>query len=547
MARVAVSSAQEEWDRVVATLDGDPTVSVNMAHECCERWAADRGRLALTIRHPGGRDERWTYFDLAREAARAAAVFADLGLERGDRVAAVLGRQVEAWIAAIAAWRSGLVYVPLFAGFGGEALAQRIQAAGAGTVIVDHESRGSVEDACRALGRELEVITVVGERGVGLHRGDRSFWAEMARQGPHGPRVETAPEETAVVMFTSGTTSVPKGCVIPHSGFISLLPWFDRSSALTEADVLFTTTDPGWSFGLLATGATAMSRGLPRVMYSGPFDPRAWFEVIESEQVTHIASVPTAYRSLVAAGRRYGMPSCLTGATSAGEPLDPDTVKAWIELTGSPIRDGYGQTELGMMVANLEGDEIVPGALASVVPGWEVRLLGEDDREVVGPGRGEMAFRSRPFQLTATYLNRDDLWSERWVDDEWFRTTDVAERDAEGRYWFVGRDDDVIVTAGYNVGPAEIESVLLEHDAVAEAAVVAAPDPERGGSAVRAVLVLAAGRAPSSKLTEELQEAVRAGIGRHAYPRIVEYVDSLPKTETGKIRRAQLRSEFAAR
>jgi acetyl-CoA synthetase len=534
----------DAWDRVVESLDHDPAEGLNMAHECCERWATDRGRLALSVRHADGSVERLTYFELAREAARASAVFADAGLRRGDRIAAVLGRQVEAWIAAFAAWRSGLVYVPLFAGFGGEALAQRMRAAEARTVIVDQECRGAVEDAIALLEWDVEVFTVAGARGGGVRRGDRSFWAEMERAEPDGPRVETAADETAVIMFTSGTTSVPKGCVIPHSGFLALLPWFDHSCALTEGDVLFTTTDPGWSFGLLSTGITAMARGLPRVMYSGPFDPRAWFEVIEAEQVTHVASVPTAFRSLVAAGRRFGIPACVTGATSAGEPLDAETVSGWTELTGgAPIRDGYGQTELGMLLANLEGDEIVPGALASVVPGWTVRLLDEENREIEGPGRGAIVVRRRPFQLTADYVNAPDLWRARWIDGEWFRTGDIAERDSDGRWWFVGRDDDVIVTAGYNVGPAEIESVLLSHDAVAEAAVVAASDPSRGGSAVRAVLVLAEGRSPSDSLTKELQDAVRSGIGRHAYPRIVEYVDSLPKTETGKIRRAYLRQQ----
>lgn len=539
-----MTGTDDAWAQVVANLDRGVSSGLNMAHECCERWAGDRGRLALVIVGPDGSRETWTYFELARQAARAAGAFDASGLRRGDKVAAILTRQVEAWVAALAAWRSGLVYVPLFAGFGEEALAQRLNAAGADAVVVDSRWRDTLQRARDLLDKDVEVFTVAGPRGDGIIRGDRSFWAEVNHHSPDRPLVETPADETAILMFTSGTTSVPKGCVIPHDGFLAVMPWFEHSLALGPADVLFTTTDPGWSFGLLSTGAVAMARGLTRVMYTGDFDPAAWFRVIESEQVTHIAGVPTAFRRLVAHARRHGAPTCLTGATSAGEPLDEDTVAGWTELTGTPIRDGYGQTELGMVLANLAVPEtpIVAGALASIVPGWEVRLIDEHGTTIEGPGQGEIAVRRPPFQLTRSYVNAAEVWQARWVDDEWFRTGDVARRDELERYWFVGRDDDVIVTAGYNVGPAEVESVLLLHPCVAEAAVVAAPDPDRGGSAVRAVLVLRPDEVPSAALTAELQEAVRSGIGRHAYPRLVEYVDALPRTETGKIRRAVIRS-----
>lgn len=532
------------WEAVIDGLDQDPTEGLNMARECCGRWARDRGRLALIIVHPDGSREHWTYFDLARQAARAAGAFAAAGLERGDKVAAVLTRQVEAWIAALAAWQSGLVYVPLFCGFGAEALAQRINAAGVRGVVVDHRWRVSLAEAQPQLDEDITVFTVTEPGGDGLQPHDRDFWSEVRVNPPDRPAVDTATGETAVLMFTSGTTSVPKGCIIPHGGLLSLMPWFEHSCNLDESDVLFTTTDPGWSFGLLSTGAIAMAKGLTRVMYTGDFDPKAWFDVIESEQVTHIAAVPTAFRRLVADGRRYGIPACLTGATSAGEPLDENTVTGWTELTGTPIRDGYGQTELGMVLANLAVPEtpIVAGALAAVVPGWEVRLVDEAGDTVDGVGQGMIAVRRPPFQLTNGYANAPDTWDARWFDGDWFRTGDIARRDEAGLWWFVGRDDDVIVTAGYNVGPAEVESVLLLHPGVAEAAVVAAPDPKRGGSAIRAVVVLEDGTAPSSELTAELQDSVRVAIGRHAYPRIVEYVDSLPKTETGKLRRTVLRA-----
>lgn len=536
-------SAGQVWDRYVAALDQHPATGLNLANECCDRWARGSERVALIVRHADGSSDRHTYRDLMRASERAANVFAQAGLKRGDRLAAVLSRQVEAWIAALAAWRSGLLYVPLFCGFGADALAQRLKAAHADAVVVGHPWRDTLEAARGRLDADLDVFTVAGAGGAGIRDGDRSFWADMDQAPDRHQIAQTAAHEPAVLMFTSGTTSVPKGCVIPHQGIVSLLPWMDLSCGLTERDVLFTTTDPGWSFGLLSTGAAPMTAGITRVMYTGDFDARAWLDVIEAERVTHIAAVPTAFRRLVAEGLRSGFPSCLRGATSAGEPLDEVAVTGWQELTDAPIRDGYGQTELGMVIANLDdGRAVVPGALASVVPGWNVRLIDDERRTVRGPGQGMIAVERPPFQLTSTYVNAQDLWDARWFDGDWFLTGDIARRDEDGRYWFVGRDDDVIVTAGYNVGPAEVESVLMTHPAVAEAAVVAAPDLRRGGDAVRAVLVLAPGNSASPELTEELKKLVREGIGRHAYPRLVEYVDALPKTETGKIRRAAIRA-----
>ncbi|ROS44153.1 acyl-CoA synthetase [Amycolatopsis thermoflava] len=538
------SSAADEWRRVLGTLDQDPERGFNLAHECCGRWAADADRLALVMCHPDGSSQRHTYRDLFGQASRAADAFVAAGLRRGAKVGAILTRQVEAWIAALGAWHAGMVYVPLFCGFGHDAIAQRLNAAGVEAVVVDQRWRQVLEAARPLLRRDIQVFTVPGADGAGPLEGDRDFSAELDAGYPVTPMADTAADETAVVMFTSGTTSEPKGCVIPHAGVISLLPWFDHSVTAGERDLLFTTTDPGWSFGLLSTGAAPMVRGVARVMYTGDFDPDAWLDVVEREGVTCLTSVPTAYRRLVVAAAERGIPSSVRCAVSAGEPLDADTAARWRRLSEAPLRDGYGQTELGMVLADLADDarETVPGSLSRVVPGWEARLLGEDGQFVEGPGQGEIVFRRPPYQLTSSYANARDLWESRLVGGEWFRTMDVVRLDEDDRWWFVGRGDDVIVTAGYNVGPGEIESVLTSHPSVLEAAAVAAPDPRRG-SVVRAVVVLAAGATPSAALTAELQDLVRREIGRHAYPRIVDYVPELPKTVTGKVRRASLRDQ----
>jgi acetyl-CoA synthetase len=542
MGQPGSSGIGAEWKRVLATLAQDPGAGFNLTYECCERWASDRGRLALIVCHPGGTSQRYTYFDLARQAERASAAFAAAGLRRGAKVGAILSRQVEAWTAALGTWRSGLVYVPLFCGFGPDAVAQRLNAAAVDAVVVDARWRDVLEQARALLERDVQIFTVTGQDGEGLRPGDRDFQAELQAGHPAVPPADTEAEETAIVMFTSGTTSTPKGCLIPHAGVVALLPWFDHSVAADHGDVLFTTTDPGWSFGLVSTGAAPMVRGVTRVMYTGDFDADAWLDVIEREQVTCVTSVPTAYRRLVAAGRKRGIPASVRAAISAGEPLDADTAAGWRSLSAAPIRDGYGQTELGMVLGDLaaDGTDTVPGSLSSVVPGWDVRLVGEDGEFVDPPGQGEIVVRRAPFQLTGVYANARSLWDSRWHKGEWFRTMDIARIDERGRWWFVGRNDDVIVTAGYNVGPGEIESVLTSHPSVLEAAAVSAPDPKRG-SAVRAVIVLAEDAKATDALTAELQDLVRREIGRHAYPRIVDYAEELPKTATGKIRRAALR------
>jgi acetyl-CoA synthetase len=538
-----VAPTDAVWNSVIANLDQDPSEGLNTARECCDRYAADRGRLAMVVCHPDGRSERWTYYELAHESARAARMFADMGLRRGDRVAAVVSRQVEAWICALAAWRSGLVYVPLFYGFGTEALQARLGPAEPKAIIVDHRWRDTVEDVRAALPDEVPVITIAGPRGSGVRMGDRSFWAEMERSAPDGPVVATAADDVATMLFTSGTTSAPKGCLMPHSGFVALIPFVQHCFALQRSDLLFATADPGWAYGLYTCGVVPMSLGIPRVIHSGDFDPKEWLRVIEAEHVTYVAAAPSAYRRLVTTARRFGVPGSLRGATSAGEPLDADTVDGWGDVTGTVIRDGYGLSEVGMVLANLDGTEpVVPGALSSVVPGFDVVLVEPDGTPVPDGEEGIIAIRRPRFQLSQGYKNNAAAWGARWVDDL-FLTEDLARRDHQGLWWFTGRADDVIVTSGYNVGPVEVESVLLEHPGVAEAAAVASPDAARG-SIVRAVVVPSPDAPPREALTKQLQDAVTKRIGRHASPRVVDYADALPRTETGKLRRAELRRQF---
>lgn len=535
-------SISEIWRAAEARLDWPLARGLNTAHECADRWARDRARLAMIIRHPDGSSDRWTYAELARMSSQLASAWKAAGLVRGDRVAALVNQQVEAFIGALAAWRSGMVYVPLFVGFGTDAIVQRLNGAQPAAIVVDHRYRHQLADALPQLTGDPRIYTVAGPAGRGLVKGDRSLWAEIDRHAPDFGMVETAPSDPATLIYTSGTTGAPKGCIQPHSLILTIQPFIRHTWAFTPDDMFFTGAAPGWSYGLYTTGAGPMSLGVPRVVYSGDFDPAAWLRIFEEEQVTYIAAAPSALRRLVPVAQRRGLSSSVRGATSAGEPLDASLAQAWMELTGSTIQDAYGQSEAAMVLANLADPKTpdVAGAMTSVVPGFDIVLV--DDEGVEQENQGILALRSPEYQAATGYLNGDDLWKSRWRGDL-FLTGDVMRRDEDGRYWFVGRDDDLIVTSGYNVGPSEVENLILAHPGVAEVAVVAAPDAARG-SVVRAVIVLN-GTVGREQVSDEITANVRDNLGRHAYPKIIDYVDDLPRTDSGKIKRNELRQQTA--
>ncbi|WP_052344545.1 acyl-CoA synthetase [Thermocrispum municipale] len=534
-------SIDEVWAAAEARLDRPVSEGLNTAHEACDRWARDRARLAMIVRHPDGSSERWTFADLAAASSRFATAMRAAGIRRGDRLAALLPQGIEAYIAALAAWRSGVIYMPLFVGFGPDALAERLNGGEPKAIVVDHRYRDAFESARHLLTGDPHVYTVVGGRGGGLLAGDRSFWAEIDRHPADTPVLHTAADEPATLIYTSGTTGPPKGCIQPHHLLLTIQPFLRHTFALQPSDMLFSGANPGWSYGLYTTGIGVMALGCPRVVYTGDFKPADWLRIFEEERVTYVAAAPSAFRQLVKVAQRSGgLPPDIRGATSAGEPLDRPLVEAWRQFGVADIQDGYGQSESAMSLANLahSKEPVVPGALSSVVPGFDVALVDDDGN--LQDEQGIIALRKPRYQASVGYWNAQQQWDARWRG-EWFLTGDVARRDEEGRWWFVGRDDDLIVTSGYNVGPTEVENVILDHPGVDDAAVVAAADPDRG-SVVRAVVV-ANGSVPQDRLTEEIQAAVRERVGRHAYPRIVDFVDALPRTESGKIRRHVLRQQ----
>ena len=476
---------------------------------------------ALVYRQADGTQQVFSGPELGALARRTADVLRRAGVKPGDRVAGLLGRRPASFAVPLAVWQLGAVYVPLFAGFGAEALRVRIADAGVTVVVTDPANRASLAEAQTRLG-DLTVLvadaaatTAVGGHAAGDSAaagpadGDFDFDALLAAAPEHHGVHPTHRSDAATIMYTSGTTGQPKGCVLQHHTCVTLLPYLEHCLALTPQEALLSTADTGWAFGLFTTGVAPFSIGCSRLFLGGGYDPEAWWAALRENGITHLASAPTGFRQLAAAGVEAmgpaGAPALLRAATSGGEPLNPEVIRWWQEAVGVTIHDSYGLTELGMVIANPRGPDApapAPGSMGYAVPGFEIALLDDDGEEVRGGGEGRVAVGNNGFLLGSTYWGRDAEWQAR-LQGGWWVTEDIARRDEAGRYWYQSRADDVIVTAGYNVGPFEVETVLMEHPLVSDVAVIGVPD-ERKGQVIEAHVVVTAGAGSAVPAPEAL-------------------------------------------
>jgi acetyl-CoA synthetase len=529
-------SAEAVWGGALDVLERDPTRGFNTAYEVCTKWARrEPRRRALTVVDADRSVRQWSYGELDKLAQVCATVFAKAGLRRGDRVAALLSRQVESLIVAVATWSSGLVYVPLYSGLGADAIAHRLRDSGAKLVVVDQRWGEALEAGLSLVSDTPQVITVQGRRD--------GFWSLLDSTVAHAEAVDTRGGDAATLMFTSGTTGPAKACTMPHNGLVALIPFVQHGLGLSRAaSRLFTTADPGWSYGLYSTGVVPMALGIERVMYSGDFDPEAWLDIIESQEVTAIASAPSAYRRLAAELDPRRVAASLTTAASGGEPLLADTARQWTGGGGPPILDAYGLSEVGIVLGDTANPPsgTNPGSIAGPMPGFDVRIV-DSDGETMKPGEtGRIAIARPPFQLAVDYENNPAAWKDRWVGDL-FLTEDMAVIGGDGRWKFVGRADDMIITQGFNVSPVEVETAISGLPEVAEAAVIPGQIPGRG-TVVRAVVVLNPGAGSASDVQAKIRGVVMERVARYAAPRIVDFVSALPRTEAGKLKRSSLTS-----
>ncbi len=514
----------------------------NFAIDTVGRWARDPTLLALWSIAEDGTEHKATYADLAARSDRVAAGLGALGVGRGDRVLLMLPRVPAWWESFLALLKLGAVAMPGTVLLTPKDIRYRLEVAGATAVITDAAGAAKVDEARAGEGgyADLRQLAVVGGARAGWVRYDDI----AACADPVAPAA-TRSDDPALLYFTSGTTGHPKMVLHTHASYpighvITGKYWLD----LRPGDIVWNLSETGWGkaawssfFAPLSQGATVFSQDA-----RGKFDAKACLRMLEEYPVTTFCAPPTAYRMLVLEDLSGFKPRALRHCVGAGEPLNPEVIETWRDTTGLTVRDGYGQTETVLIIGNFPPLPVKPGAMGRPSPGFVVDVIDEEGRPLP-PGReGDIAVRvapARPVGLFAEYWRNPEATAAAMCGD-WYLTGDRAYRDEDGYLWFVGRADDVIISAGYRIGPFEVESALVEHPAVAEAAAVAVPDPMRG-EVVKAYVILASGHEGSEALARALQEHVKATTAPYKYPRHIAFVEELPKTISGKIRRVELR------
>lgn len=519
----------------------------NFALDVVDRWASDDpSKLAMLWVGQGGEARRLTFGHFHEASNRCANVLKALGLRQGDGVLIVMPRLPEWHVILLGLMKLGAIPMPGTTLLTVKDITYRIQSASVKMAITTPEHAEIVERA-QSQCPTLEWRLLVG----GARAGWESFEAAMKQVSSEIALDKTRSDDPLMVYFTSGTTAGPK-MVLHTQASYGLAHWLTGKYwlDLRPTDLHWNLSDTGWAKAAYSNlfGPWHMGAALLIVDDRGKFDAKRCLTLLEKHEVTTFCAPPTAYRMMVLEDLRHFSLAKLRHCVGAGEPLNPEVIEAWKKGTGLTIYDGYGQTETVLLVANYRCLPVKPGSMGKPMPGFDVSVIDDDGGEVAPNVEGDIAVRvrpERPVGLFREYWRNPEATANCFRGD-WYVTGDRAVRDADGYLWFVGRADDVIISAGYRIGPFEVESALVEHAAVAEAAVVASPDEMRG-SVVKAFVVLAPGYEPANRLAEELQEHVKRATAPYKYPREIEFVRELPKTISGKIRRVDLRQQEEAR
>ncbi|MFF9778779.1 AMP-binding protein [Streptomyces sp. NPDC013978] len=514
----------------------------------CDRHPADAVAFTVVEADLSARD--LTYGELRRDSARCAAALSGIGVDPGDAVAVLMGKSADLIVALLGIWRRGAVHVPLFTAFAPPAIALRLEASAAKAIVVDADQRHKL-----APGEDMpadapwQVVVAGGEPAAGELSFDRLLGAYRGDE-PEGRAVAVGGDAALVRLFTSGTTGTPKGVSVPVKALASFQAYMEFGLDVRPDDVFWNAADPGWAYGLYYAILGPLAAGQRSLLLHSGFSPALTWQVMRDFGVTNFAAAPTVYRGLRSAPEPAPDGLRLRTASSAGEPLTPEVI-TWAEQTlGVPVRDHYGQTEHGMVIVNGWADAVRsplrPGSMGRPLPGWSAEILHDERDEPVPAGTaGRVAIKvaDSPLMWFSGYADTPEKTAERFTaDGQWYLTGDAGTRDEDGFFRFSARDDDVIIMAGYRIGPFDVESVLVQHELVTEVAVVGVPDALRG-EVLEAFVVLRAGTVGDEALVKELQQLVKARFAAHAYPRTVHFTDRLPKTPSGKIQRFVLREQ----
>jgi acetyl-CoA synthetase len=540
------------WDAARAELAGLPGGAINIAHEAVDRHAQSTRADHLALRWLGrdGATRDFTYSDLARETSRFANVLANLGVAAGERVFVLAGRIPELYIAVLGALKRGCVLSPLFSAFGPEPIQTRLTI-GQGAVLVTTSSlyAKKVAGIRSALPSLRHVLIVRDDPELELPAGTLNLALEMEKAAERFDTAPTRPEDPALLHFTSGTTGKPKGALHVHEAVVAHRVTGRLALDFHPDDVFWCTADPGWVTGTSYGIVSPLANGVTMIVDEADFDAERWYGILETEGVSIWYTAPTAVRMMMKGGaeaaRKYRFPR-LRFIASVGEPLNPQAVYWGQDAFGLPIHDNWWQTETGgIMIANYASMAIKPGSMGKPLPGVQAAVVQRQQdggvRLVEQPGvEGELALKRGWPSMFRTYLNEEERYRKCFAGD-WYLTGDLAKRDADGYFWFVGRADDVIKTSGHLIGPFEVESAFMEHPAVAEAGVIGKPDPI-AGEIVKAFVALKPGHAASPALERELLAFVRKKLGTAVAPKELAFLPSLPKTRSGKIMRRLLKA-----
>jgi len=536
----------EERVRELKREYGAPDVSV--AHLLCDRHPADA--VAFTIVDEDLSATVLTYGELRSSSERFASGLAALGVRPGDRVATLMGKGSELAVALLGIWRLGAVHVPLFTAFAPPAIATRLLGSGATVVVCDDKQRSKLEPGDDFPDPLPWRVIVAGRESPGSAdgAGDLSFEALLAAPAGGFRAAALGGEAPFIEIYTSGTTGQPKGVVVPTLAIASFQTYLEYGLAVTSQDVYWCAADPGWAYGLWWAIVAPLAAGVPAILLRPGFSAELTWRLLATFGVTNFAAAPTVYRSLLASGSAAPTGLKLQRLSSAGEPLTPE-INEWSSVAlGAEVHDHYGQTEAGMVLNNHHHPDLArplrPGSMGQPMPGWAVTVLEpEFDRIAPPASTGRIAVDMEASELAwfRGYKDNAEATASKFVGDgRWYLTGDVGSVDEDGYFWFSARDDDVIIMAGYRIGPFEVESVLTQHPSVAECAVIAAPDTLRG-EVLEAYVVLRPGTEPSAELISDLQAQVKQRFAAHAYPRAIHFVSGLPRTPSGKIQRFLLR------
>ena len=539
------------WEEFRRELDGLPEdKGLNIAHEAVDRHANGARANFLAIRWLGkdGSVRDFSYAELKRQSNRFANVLRQLGIKRGESVFVLAGRVPELYFAALGTWKNGSVFCPLFSAFGPEPVYQRLSKGDAKVLVTTERLYKQKVDDLRVRLPKLQHILLIDadtDSGEGLW----SLTKQMEGAADDFTVPPTDPEDIATIHFTSGTTGMPKGAIHVHNAVLTHYLTGKYVLDFHPGDVFWCTADPGWvtgtSYGIIAP----LVNGITNIIDEAEFDAKRWYHLLEEQKVNIWYTAPTAIRRLmrlaVVPRKQYDL-SHLRSIHSVGEPLNPEAVLWGQENLSLPIHDNWWQSETGgIMIANFPAVEIRPGSMGLPLPGIEAaivrRAAGDEVEVITEPGiQGELALKPGWPSMFRGYLHDEERYHKCFVG-AWYITGDLAKRDADGYFWFVGRADDIIKTSGHMVGPFEVESALLEHPAVAEVGVIGKPNPVIG-ELVKAFVSLKPGTEPSEQLRLELIGFARKKLGSAVAPKEIEFQNNLPKTRSGKIMRRLLKT-----